>query len=174
LGELKASGKLVFGQIPLLEIDNKNLVQSVSIARYLSQKYGQYPHDINDVYQVEITKDYIEDLWQSFSSYFGIQDAEKKKLHHDKFLTETLAAKLPALNTLLKQNTTGSGYFVGHYLTLADFIVVDFAGKFLLHKDKTEEAKPLLAANPELNYYLNNIVAKEFKGYFENRKQSFV
>ena len=39
---MKASGKLAFGQVPLLQIDGHNLVQSVSSARYVAKKYDLY------------------------------------------------------------------------------------------------------------------------------------
>eukprot|EP00959_Pyramimonas_sp_CCMP1952_P436315 9136555-Pyramimonas_sp.AAC.1 len=38
--ELKACGKLLYGQVPLLEIDGQNMVQSQTIIRYLANKHG--------------------------------------------------------------------------------------------------------------------------------------
>jgi glutathione S-transferase len=45
---LKATGKLPFNQLPLLEIDGKNLSQSTAMTRYLARKgdfYGDGPDD---------------------------------------------------------------------------------------------------------------------------------
>ena len=43
---LKESGKLAYGQVPMLEIDGKEqLVQSSSIMTYLSKIAGTYPDD---------------------------------------------------------------------------------------------------------------------------------
>jgi glutathione S-transferase len=35
-------GKVLFGQVPLLEIDGLNLVQTGAIVRYLARKYNLY------------------------------------------------------------------------------------------------------------------------------------
>ncbi len=43
LDDLRSTGKLEFGQVPLLEIDGINLVQSWSIVRYLAQRSNLIP-----------------------------------------------------------------------------------------------------------------------------------
>ena len=43
--EWKNSGKLAFGQVPLLQDGDFNLVQSNSIARYLARKYDLYGNE---------------------------------------------------------------------------------------------------------------------------------
>ncbi|CAC5402632.1 GST [Mytilus coruscus] len=40
--ELKQSGKLLYNQVPLLEIDGLELVQTGAIVRYLAKKYNMY------------------------------------------------------------------------------------------------------------------------------------
>ena len=44
MADLKESGKLEFGQVPMLETaDGHRFVQSWSILRYLGRTYGYYP-----------------------------------------------------------------------------------------------------------------------------------
>ncbi len=38
--ELRTDGMLLFDQVPLLQYDGLNMVQSGAIARYLSRKFG--------------------------------------------------------------------------------------------------------------------------------------
>ena len=40
-------GKLQFGQVPLLEIDGLKLVQTNSIVRYIGDKAGFIPEDLD-------------------------------------------------------------------------------------------------------------------------------
>ena len=40
---LRESGKLAYGQVPLVEVDGLNLVQGMPTAIYLARKYGFYP-----------------------------------------------------------------------------------------------------------------------------------
>ena len=68
LQELKASGVLEFGQVPMLETeDGKHLVQSWSILRFLGRKYGYYPDDPETAWKVDSTIDAVEDY---FNAYF--------------------------------------------------------------------------------------------------------
>ena len=171
---VKKSGNFTFGQLPALEVDGKFYAQSYSIARYLSQVFGQYPTDALEVYQVESTKDYVEDLLGKFAGYWREQDPVKKQAFHDDFLTNTLPAVLPGLNRIVKENTTGSGFLVGKNLSLADFVVAEWATKFVTHKDRIALAQPALDANPEFAAYLKALVEGEFKEYFATREYRFI
>jgi len=98
----------------------------------------------------------------------------RKKIIHDKFLTETIPQMLPGLNKLLKENTTGSGFWVGKSLTMADYVVCSFGSVFLLHKDRIGLTQAALEANPEIHAYLKSKLNDEFKDYLEKRKHSFI
>jgi len=168
----KKTGKFPFGQLPSLEIGDKVYAQSMAIARYLCQKFNQYPWDLNEAYQVEATKDYIGDMVKKFLPYYPEKDEEKKKVIHEKYLTETLPQMLPGLNSLLKENTTGSGFFVCKNRTLADFVVCDFAQRMFFHPDRIQMVQPALDANPELKQYLKTRIDADFDDYFTKRKPS--
>jgi len=164
------AGKFPQGQVPVLEYGDKVMVQSTAIARFFCQKYNQYPTDPLEVYQVECVRDTVSDIYQKFFAYFMESDPVKSKEIHEKLLTETLAEWIPYVTKLLKENTTGSGYFVGKGLTLADFVVAEYCSTFLLHPDRLPFTQKTLDANPELTKYLKDIMATEFKEYFEKRK----
>ena len=156
------------GQVPILEIDGKQLSQSNSIARYLAQLHGQYPTDPSEIYAVESTLDYFGDVGLKLAAWFQEKDAEKKQALLEEFLKNNIPVVLTTLNTILKQNTTGSGFFVGKSLTLADFAVINFATRSLLKLDHAL----LETTNPELAAYIKEKTEGEFKEYLSTRKQS--
>ena len=164
---------LKFSQIPILEIDGKQMAQSNSIARYVAQSYGQYPTDSNEVYQVESTNDFFEDVNSKFNPIFMsyVRDPEKKTDAIEEYFKNTLPGIITRVSDILKQNTTGSGFFVGKSLTLADFAVVSFATRILTHPDRVALSQPILDANPELVAYIKKQTEGIFKEYLSNRKQ---
>jgi len=101
-----------------------------------------------------------------------MKDDESKKEYHEKFLKETLPGLIAPLNRMLKENKSGSGYFVGRHLTLADFAVFELVYRFIFHPERVEITKGVLEENKELGQYLEGRKA-DFKSYFESRKQCF-
>ena len=84
LAELKAEGKLEFGQLPMLEHDGKNLVQSWAILRYLGKLFGYYPESTEEAYKVDSTLDAIEDyLGKYFKANFEKDEDRKKQFTSD-------------------------------------------------------------------------------------------
>ena len=164
---------LKFSQVPILEIDGKQMAQSNSIARYVAQSFGQYPTDSNEIYQVESTSDFLEDMNSKFLPLIMsfMRDPEKKTDAVEEFYKKTLPGLITHISNILKQNTTGSGFFVGKSLTLADFAVVNFATRVLTHPDRAALAQPILDANPELAAYIKKKTEGEFKAYLTSRKQ---
>ena len=62
LAEMKASGVLEFGQVPMLETaDGKHLAQSWAILRYIGRTHGYYPEDPETAWKVDSTIDAVED-----------------------------------------------------------------------------------------------------------------
>ena len=159
-----------FNQIPILEIDGKQLSQSNSIARYLAQLYGQYPTDPAEIYQVESLIDFFGDIHTKLLVWFFEQDPEKKTVILEEFLKNTLPGLITPVNNILKQNTTGSGFFIGKSLTLADFAVVNFATRILAHPERLVHTQSILDANPELAAYIKEKTEGEFKEYLSTRR----
>eukprot|EP00929_Paragymnodinium_shiwhaense_P064824 TRINITY_DN32524_c0_g1_i1.p1 TRINITY_DN32524_c0_g1~~TRINITY_DN32524_c0_g1_i1.p1 ORF type:complete len:226 (-),score=47.92 TRINITY_DN32524_c0_g1_i1:139-816(-) len=52
MASLRSQGKLLYGQVPLVEVDGLNLVQGYPTAQYLAAKYGLYPTDPKEQYLV--------------------------------------------------------------------------------------------------------------------------
>jgi len=114
--EFKASGKLAFGQVPLLEINGMNLVQSFAIARYLARKFGFYGSTVEEEAQIDSVMEGLNDIrtkWYYTDSLKHGKD-EAKKEFFDKFVP----LWLDHFEQLLTKS--GTGFYVGDKLSLAD------------------------------------------------------
>ena len=67
--ELKESGKLEFGQVPMLETDGKRFVQSWAILRYLGRTYGYYPETPDLAWTIDSTIDAVEDYLGAYFKF---------------------------------------------------------------------------------------------------------
>ncbi|KAK6039743.1 glutathione S-transferase protein [Cooperia oncophora] len=124
-----------FGQLPVLEVDGKQLPQSYAIVRYLARKFGRFAGKNEwEQAQVDAIADQHKDFLNEARPYFKIL------MGMDKGDPETAAKEIfePAqrkyfemITKILKQNK--SGYLVGDSLTFADLYVAEmttFAEKF--------------------------------------------
>ena len=107
---LKESGKLEFGQLPILEVDGKYLAQSWAILRFLGRQHGYYPSDPEVAYQIDSTIDAVEDFSRAYP--FPFLDEERKKAAKVTFLTNFLPNWLTAIEKRLKKNSSEK-YIVG-------------------------------------------------------------
>ena len=109
-----------FTQLPLLQFEGKDYIQSLAIMRFLGRKYGYYPQD-------DIEKQYeIDSIMDSFNDYhFGLLKVFTAKTDSDKntamktFFTYHTEVFFNAWEKRLEK--TGSGYIVGDSWTTADF-----------------------------------------------------
>lgn len=56
------------GQIPVLEIDGKQIHQSIAICRYLAKKVGLSGYDDFENFEIDCVVDTLDDLRQSKES----------------------------------------------------------------------------------------------------------
>ena len=102
LQELKASGVLEFGQVPMLTTeDGKHLAQSWAILRYLGRRFGYYSEDPETAWRIDSTIDAVEDF---FTAYFRVHfeaDETKKEAGKQKFFADFLPKWLDAIEKRL-------------------------------------------------------------------------
>lgn len=150
IADLKASGKLTFGQVPLWEDANGSLVQSIAIARYLARKYHLLGKDEVEAAKIDVLIDGLEDLR---SRRLNAKTDEEKA----KFANEVAPQWLGYFETVLKNN--GTGFAVGNSFSLADIALYlaadglngthpEVIGKFehLVKHHQTIGARPKIAA----------------------------
>jgi len=149
LTELKASGKLLFGQVPLLEMDGVSIVQSHSIARYLARKHNLYGSSNEEAAKIDQVLDGFIDLRNRF---FLVREASpaEKDAKMEEFKTKTVPHWFGLFEKVLERE--GTGYFVGSKATLADL-----QGLNLLWNFENAVAPGCLASFPLLKAHLDRM-----------------
>lgn len=93
-------------QLPLLQIDGLNLVQSMAIVRYLARKHNLYGADDVEMVQCDIIAECFND-WK----------AQLKFNDYGEHYGVTLKKYMPRFQRFIDSNPTHSGYFVGQSVT---------------------------------------------------------
>ena len=170
LGELKAEGKLEFGQVPMLEHDGKHLVQTWAILRYLGKTLGYYPEDWESAWKVDSTCDAVEDFFGKYFKAVFEKDEDKKKTLTNDFLTW-----LPTWIAIIQKRIATNEdphYLVGNKRTIADFALAAIAFDIVNNEANPHYAEiaPLTKKEdyPVLTTYLTKL-HEELKDYIAAR-----
>lgn len=155
-------GKLLFNQVPLLEIDGKEIVQSGAIIRYLGKKIGLFGTNEDEALLIdqyyEGGRDFIKP-----SMAIGMSPEEEVLATVKKTV---LPKYLPIFEKLAAKN--GTGYLVGNTLTLADLslleallVYVEYLGKDILQDfSALQDFFETISNIPRIKEYLNGPVRK--------------
>lgn len=132
--KLKSSGKLPFGQVPILEIDGQCiLAQSNAIARFVAEEVGLAPTSALGKAQADQIVDAVEDLFRNFPKIRWEKDEAVKEALKKELFDNKLPQQLKYFEQLLKSNNGGEGYFVGNKLTYADICFFNVCNSNLAH-----------------------------------------
>ncbi|GMT13632.1 hypothetical protein PFISCL1PPCAC_4929, partial [Pristionchus fissidentatus] len=118
--------KTPFGQMPVLEVDGKQIPQSFAIARYIASQHGFAGKTPFEAAWVDALADQWKDFQSEFKKFYypvigyGQGDLEALKKEHgiparDKFF--------PLIEKQLKE--TGSGFLVGASVTYVDLLIAE-------------------------------------------------
>jgi len=117
--------KTPMGQLPVLEVDGKQLTQSITIIRFLAREFGLAGDTTFDQAQADMYVDGFSDMYSKFTPYivaiFSQQPEDKKKEIYNTFKTESYKPFLDRYEKFLASN--GTGYLVGKKLTWADIVI---------------------------------------------------
>lgn len=123
--ELKGSSR--WGQMPLLQVDGRELAQTKAIARFLAKQVSVdggralYPSDLVAAYEVDEFVDAFEDVRGKLVPTFSIQDQAEKESARAALLAPGTGAAAQLLAKLEAHcGTAASGCMVGSATTLAD------------------------------------------------------
>ncbi|KAL6754469.1 glutathione S-transferase [Haematococcus lacustris] len=111
-----------YGQVPVLEVDGKQLAQSSAIERYAARLAGLYPQDAWEAAKVDEIASFMNEWLDAFVSTFSIKDADERLAARKAVAQGPLQTKIAKLNTLLTE-AGPDGYLVGGRMTYADVAV---------------------------------------------------
>ncbi len=119
LAALRATGKLPFDQMPLLEIDGLNLSQSSAMIRYLARRGGYYGETDADALWCDMIAGAVADFAET-----AMQAAFQPNVEA---AVESLMGRFekfgPVFEARLAENDTG--FCVGASLTFADIVLAE-------------------------------------------------
>lgn len=142
-GGLKSSGFTEFGQLPRLDIDGLELVQSHCIYRYLCQKYGAYPADEGEIYLAESISDLREDLFGTLVPMMFRKEFDKVQA----FYTEKVPTFLRMIEKRLVDNDREGHFFVGRRVSLADFMMFELGYDYFCRSGMRDRYEHILQSN---------------------------
>jgi len=131
--ELKTNSP--FGQCPTLEFDGHVMCQSISIARFLANRFGLAGKSDLEKARADIVVDCVMDVTVPIVNIIHAQTEERREELKKKFVEEELPVFFGNFEKILKQNNGGDGYFVGDSVTWADLALMDVLdwGSFINH-----------------------------------------
>jgi len=139
--------KLPMGQVPMLEVDGVQLVQSLAINKFLAERFGFAGKTDIERAQVDMAVCCVEDLTPRVLPLYDFgDDKEGRAKYAERYRTQFLLPGLANVEKLLKQNNGGDGFFVGDVVTWADLMFVNL-GDYVIHMCN---AGPVLEQFPKL------------------------
>lgn len=111
--------------LPVLTVDGKMLPQSGAIHRYLARKLGLYGNTNEEMTTNDIVMETVNDVRNALVRAHFEQDDTKKAELFKNVKEQTIPAFVKQMETLLRENNDGSGFFVGTTITVGDLALFD-------------------------------------------------
>jgi len=151
LAPLRATGKLLFDQVPLVtEINHflhseRHFVQSNAVVRYLAKKAGLAGKDEDEIFAADSIAEGFVDLTSAFIDA-AFKSANKEEAIAKLFET-TVPKTLSILEGIVSRNP--SGFYVGDSLTYVDLLSFGMLDRLESQKPDSTKDYPFLRANHE-------------------------
>ena len=139
LRALRATNKLMFNQLPLLEIGGENLTQSIALVQYVARAGGLYGDTIADAARCDMVHGVCKDLAGPPMARCFQEDQAAALAKMD----TTLKKFGPYLERLVDDE---SGFIVGSRLSMADVLVAEALTSYLECIDGCLDPFPKLKA----------------------------
>ncbi|KAM4835313.1 glutathione S-transferase A4-like isoform 2-T3 [Thomomys bottae] len=114
--KLKKDGRLLFGQVPMVEIDGMWLSQTRAILSYLAAKYNLYGKDLKERARIDMYTDGTMDLMIMIMS--APFTAPNKEEGNATIIQNAKTRYFPVFEKVLKDQ--GEGFLVGNAFSWAD------------------------------------------------------
>ena len=168
--QLKPTHFTEFDQLPRLDIDGLELVQSRSMLKYAGTKLGYAPSDPVLAYKVDSLIDLKEDFYMGVFLFVRNKDVEGVA----KWYGDNANRFLGYIDARLGGNHNGEGWFVGETVTLADIEMFELIWDFFLRPGRAQFAH-YLDGFPRLKAFFERVLASsiELKAYYESREDKW-
>jgi len=144
--------KMPFGQCPVLEVDGKQLTQSMTILRYIAHKHGlEADNDWDRAVGDELATSWL-DMYTRSAGAWSEPDKEEKKKKFLQVIEEFVKPRLKIVDERLSHNKE-HGFIAGNKPTWSDFAVYN---TLTMIKDFL---KVPLDAYPHVNKFVHTIEA---------------
>ncbi|CAD6195764.1 unnamed protein product [Caenorhabditis auriculariae] len=119
--------KTFFGKLPILEVDGKQIPQSLAISRFLANKFGYAGKSDMEKAWADAFADQFKDFLMSIGPYFAAKRLGKPQSEIDSILKETVR---PAYDDLFKVVTkrlqkSSTGFLLDCGLTYPDLTLAE-------------------------------------------------
>jgi glutathione S-transferase len=120
-----------FGQVPVLELPSGvKIAQSRAIARYIAREHGLFGRTVLEGALIDAVVEQLRDVQVGFAKHYELPAAEQDAFKKDYVAKLGSNPKVEVLVRALEQS--GTGFFVGSSLTLADVVFFNlFHDRFL-------------------------------------------
>lgn len=120
--KLLKDGRLLFGQVPLVEIDGMLLTQTRAILSYLAAKHNLYGKDLKERLRIDMYVDGTQDLMMMIAGA-PFKSPQDKEESYALIVTKAKTRYFPAFEKILKDH--GEAFLVGNQLSWADIQLLE-------------------------------------------------
>ena len=165
------ANKAKFGSLPAVEFasDGRIFNQAQSLMRLFGMKYGYYPLDIQEQYEVDMLSDFFNEIFNDLAGPALAPDEATKNAAIKKVFEQ----RLPYIMTVIKPRLDKGGWLVGNRMSTADFWYGTMYTSLIANPNAygRTEFGAFLKANPSFEAYGKRFAA-EHKRYLDSRQPS--
>ncbi|XP_027708784.1 glutathione S-transferase-like isoform X1 [Vombatus ursinus] len=152
------SGKLMYDQVPMVEMDGMSIVQTRAILKYIATKYNLYGKDLKERAIIDMYVEGMRDLNDMIMFFpFSLPEEKQKILNY--ILERATQRFFPVYEKALKDH--GKNYLVGNQLSWADvqlleviLMVEELKSDILSAFPKLQEFKARVSKLPNIQKFL--------------------
>jgi len=168
LNNLRESGKLIFRQVPLLEIEGNIITQTEAMIRYIARNHDLYGSSEAEMIRCDMIYDALKDSGIGISGISYIFKSEEDKAATKILMKEKIQKYFPMFEKLLSANA--KNLFVGDKISFVDVVflhdlewLVDILGANELEAYPTIKSfQTNLQKHPNIAKYLASEQKKKF------------
>ncbi|CAK7310121.1 Glutathione S-transferase [Vulpes lagopus] len=120
--KLIQGGTLMYEQVPMVEIDGMNLVETRAILRYLAAKYNLYGRNIQEQAWIDMYVEGLKDL-SDMIMFFPLSLPGEKEMNLEYILERATTKFFPVYEKALRDH--GQDFLVGNRLSWADIQLLE-------------------------------------------------